>query len=193
MTSSLVKQSRNCERKWRDHSVKVDAVIGLHAVQALHSAHRRFEDGTTRVDKFFTGIQVRLFTDNAIAIDLLHFAVGIGDDPVSTDKLCRYIATVGYCDCVREDISIGVRLGLIVNVACRYFYLDVAFGLAHRNILTYATRQMVTEFDVFSDTDLLRTEDWVDANGFEVARFNVFFEGIANRLAALHERAGHQC
>ena len=52
-----------CERCNR--CVEIDAVVGLHAVQALHRADRRFENGTAGIAEFLTGLQVGLFADDA--------------------------------------------------------------------------------------------------------------------------------
>ena len=77
-----------------------------------------------------------MFADDAIATNLLYFAVGIGDDPMTTDQLCRHIATVRYRDGVREYVAIGIWLGLIIDIAGRYLNSDITLSFLHRVILT---------------------------------------------------------
>jgi hypothetical protein len=187
----LVQQPRNCQRERRDHGIEAEAVVGLHAIKPLHSADRRLKDRTTRVNLFFTGIEVRLLTDDTVAVHFLHLAVGIRNDPVSANQLCRDVTAVADRDGVRKHVTIGVRFGLIVDVARRYLNLDIAFRFLHGAILTYGTRQMVTEFNVFLDTDLFRAQPRVNTDGDEVRRLDVILQRIANGLATFHERVRH--
>jgi hypothetical protein len=58
-----------------------------------------------------------LFADDAIALDLLGLAVGIGDDPVARQQARGYLAAVADADGVGEDVAILLGLGLVVEIA----------------------------------------------------------------------------
>jgi hypothetical protein len=79
---------------------------------------------------------MRLLADDPVAIDFLHLAVGIRDDPVSTHQRRRYIPGVRYGDRVGEYVAAGVGLRLVVDIAGRYFDIDFTLSVVHGGSLT---------------------------------------------------------
>ncbi len=77
------------------------------------------------------GLQIRLLADDAFTTNLLHFAVGVRDQPMARQQAGGHFAFVTDCDRVRENVAILFRIGLIVPVA----RLDIDSDLVHRCIV----------------------------------------------------------
>ena len=83
---ALVQKSGDGESEWCNRCIEAEARIRLHPIQALHRADRRFEHGAARILERLTRLQMRLFADHAVAVDFLHPAIGVGDDPVAAQQ-----------------------------------------------------------------------------------------------------------
>lgn len=127
----LVQDARHGQRKWRNGGFEADAVVSCHAVTALHRAYRGFQDGTAGITEFFARIEMRLLTYHAIAADFLNFPIGIGDDPVTAQKLCRNVTEVRNRNRIGEDVAPDLRLGLIDDIIGRYFDSDITIVSIH--------------------------------------------------------------
>ena len=73
-----------------------------------------------------------MLADYTITDDLLNLAIGIGDNPVTTNQARRHVAVIRNGDRVGEYVSMEMGLGLLVNVICRDLNSDVAAGFVHR-------------------------------------------------------------
>ena len=85
------------------------AIIRMHRIVALHDADGRRYHRAAGVTKRFAGFKIGMFADDAVAPDFLDIAVGIGNQPMALEQLCRYFADIGDRDGVGEDIAILIR------------------------------------------------------------------------------------
>src|SRR5437764_167358 len=97
-SSALVHGPWNRQSELRDRSIETITIIGEHLVTAAHRADGGFQHRAGGVMEVFAGQQVRLFADDAVAAHFLHLAVGIGNDPVPRQQLCRNAAIIGDAD-----------------------------------------------------------------------------------------------
>jgi len=63
-----------------------------------------------------TGKYMRLLTHHTFALDLLHLAVGIGDDPVAVNEPGGQGPRVANSDGVGKHVACAVGLGLIWKI-----------------------------------------------------------------------------
>ncbi len=71
------------QREGGYRGIEMIAKIIYHVVASLHGAHWRIQHRTTRIAKGFPRLQMGLFTHYTLAFDFLHFAIGVGDYPMS--------------------------------------------------------------------------------------------------------------
>jgi len=116
-----MQDSRHCQGKRWDRRIEIGAVIRFHSVAALHRADRRLEYCATRIAKLFTWIQMRLFTDNAVACYFLNLSIGVRYDPVTAHQSCRHVAEIGDRYRIRKNVPSIVRFGLIIDVPAAAF------------------------------------------------------------------------
>ena len=76
---------------------------------AFHAADRRFQHGPTGVTELLARFEMRLLTDDAFALDFLHLVVGIGDDPVAGQELCRHRSLVPDGNGIGEYVAVLLR------------------------------------------------------------------------------------
>ena len=89
-----MQQARNSQCERFNFGVESFAVVGEHLVAPFHRAHGGIQYGTARVLKFLAGFKVRLLPDDAVATDLLHVAVGVGNEPMPGQEFRRDLADI---------------------------------------------------------------------------------------------------
>jgi len=105
---------------------EIIAVIRVHDISALHGADGRRYHRAAGVTKRLAGFKIGMFADDTIAPDFLDIAVGIGNQPMALEQLCRYFADIGDCDGVGEDIAILIRRRLrFYEMGCGFNYYFV--------------------------------------------------------------------
>ncbi len=91
----------------------------------MHRTDRGFNNSAAGVAVVFSGRKLRLFPDHPLALDFTDLAAGIGDDPVSRNKLCGNRALVFDSDRVGKNVAILIRLGLVRDVLGARAYFDL--------------------------------------------------------------------
>ena len=91
---------------------------------ALHGAHWRFQHGTAGVLVFAAGFNMRLFTDNAFALNFGFTTVTVGDQPVAAEKLNGNTPQIADGDGVGKNIAIFIRCGLRLDIDALYMYTN---------------------------------------------------------------------
>ena len=77
-----------------------------------------------------------MLADDTVAVDLLYLAVGVGDDPVAAHQASRDIAVIGNRNRVAENVAVGFRLRLIIDIGSVDPNPYVAEFVFHAVILT---------------------------------------------------------
>jgi len=99
----------------------------------MHRATRRGECGTAGVFETLSGFEQWLVSDDAESFYFLRLLVGIGDDPMAADELCRHRAAVDDGDGVGKHKSRFGRAGLILQILGAY--ADCEFVFVHRAVI----------------------------------------------------------
>ena len=101
-----MKNARHRQGEGRNRRVEVPSVLGHHLIGAAHGPDGRLEMRAAAVFEAFAGLEQRLLSDHAQALDLDDLVVGVGDDPMPADELRGNRAGVGDRDRVREDVLV---------------------------------------------------------------------------------------
>src|SRR5690606_11525506 len=132
-TAMSVQGARNGEGERRNRRVETRTVVADHAVAAFHAADRGFKHGARGVGELVAGLDQRLLAHHAIAADLFHVAVAVGDHPVPIKQLRGATAEVADANRVGEDIAIVFGRGFLGKEARRDLDLQgVVGGVVHQ-------------------------------------------------------------
>src|SRR5262245_44862166 len=114
----LLQYAGDPQREARDHGAKHAPVGLVHLVGTFHGSDRRRQHRAARVAMDLSRYERRLLADDTGALDLVHLAVAVGDDPVPPAELHDHRSLVldghGVREC--ERALLGGRA--ILEVAC---------------------------------------------------------------------------
>ena len=97
--------------------------------RALHGSRSGAKTAAAGVFKGLPWLQQRLIAHYAQPFDFFNVAMGVGDDPVARNQLCRRITVVGDLDGVRKTVNVSTGIGLLRQV----FGADVNVYLRFRH------------------------------------------------------------
>src|ERR1700704_2625868 len=138
-----MKNTRHRQGEGRNGRVELLSVFGHHLVRAAHGPDCRLQMRATAVFEALAGLEQRLLSDHAEALDLDDLVVGVGDDPMTADQLRGNRAGIGDRDRVRKDILVLRRVRLVLDVACLGDDGDLVFlALGHDKALPGMTEQL---------------------------------------------------
>src|SRR6185369_5522914 len=120
----LVHSVRDRQRERSDLGFEAGTVGADHAVGAVHGAHGGGQGTEAGVFEVFARRQDRLLADHSGPLDPLHFAVGIGDDPLAADELGPLLSLVRDADLVGEEVIALLRRAAVLVVEALHLHAD---------------------------------------------------------------------
>ena len=119
------------EPEYRNRSEKAVSVVGDEPVLAVHRADRSAQHRGARVLECVSGAQVWLLADHSVALDFLHVAVAVGDDPVAREELRRNQSRVVNGDAVSKEVLVRGRIGAGRDERRLRVYVDAVVRIRH--------------------------------------------------------------